>query len=81
MRALNQGPDCEQNLFEKELNFANKLHDRETFEIKEHLKETKLVFDKQLIELRDIKIELEKKVRELTVKDIKLEEQIEIQET
>jgi len=53
MRALNQGPDSEQNLFEKELNFANRLHERETDQIRERLEESKSTFDKQLEELRE----------------------------
>ena len=79
MSALN-GDQPEKNQFSKQLEFANKLHDKEKEEMRKLYYSNKENSDRQICELSERNIELERKYNDVQVKKRDLENQLDIVE-
>jgi hypothetical protein len=67
-------------LFQKELDFATKLHEREKQELRAYYEEQKQIYDAQILEMRETIQNAESRVKELEVKNSSLEAQQEAAE-
>jgi hypothetical protein len=70
----------EKNLFQKELDFASQLHEKEKEEIRRNYEQTKEVYDKQIIEMRETIATQESRLKEMEMKTRELENQQEAAE-
>lgn len=79
MAALN-GDQPDKNQFSKQLEFANKLHDKEKEEMRKLYYSNKETYDRQICELSEKNIELERRLSESQIKRRDLEHQLDIVE-
>jgi len=77
MAALN-GDQPEKNQFSKQLEFANKLHDKEKEEMRKLYYSNKESSDRQICELSEKNIELDRKLNDSQMKKRDLENQLDI---